>query len=145
MEQPRGIPRTTGAPRSGLAAALEQYRKPPTLQSQGVVAEDSPRKLSPDATSIARWLFLRSGVPAMMYSPDVGDPNETADDAYWRTDITEKIVTTQDDKGTKVVKTQQYPAGMPSTINDTRESGQIMNIERLKEMLEEAYFKRLFQ
>jgi hypothetical protein len=106
---------------------------------------------------IARWLFPRTGLGAALYSPDLGDPNEADDNAPWRTggsvfpqtpgphDPTEKVVTTQDSNGTKVVRTQQYPAGMPSTIDDTRESGRIMNIERLREMLEEAYFKRLFQ
>jgi len=147
-QTPQGIPRTTGAPR-GIAAALEQYR--PSLQSQGAIANDSAKRLAMDAASIAKWAFPRTGVGAMLYSPDVGDPNETADDSYWRTggsafpqtpgphDSTEKVVTTQDNKGTKVVRTQQYP------INDTRESGQVMNIERLREMLGEAYFKRLFQ
>lgn len=134
-------------------------RTPPqtSLLSQGDIANDSVKRLAMDAASIARWVFPRTGAGAMLYSPDVGDPNETADDAYWRTggsvfpqtpgpyDPTEKVVTTQDSKGTKVVRTQQYPAGMPSTINDTRESGQVMNIERLREMLGEAYFKRLFQ
>jgi|TARA_R110000824_G_scaffold12278_1_gene53921 hypothetical protein len=148
LQTPQGIPRTTGAPR-GIAAALEQYR--PSLQSQGAIANDSAKRLAMDAASIAKWAFPRTGVGAMLYSPDVGDPNETADDSYWRTggsafpqtpgphDPTEKVVTTQDNKGTKVVRTQQYP------INDTRNSGQIMNIERLREMLGEAYFKRLFQ
>jgi len=144
----QGIPRTTGAPR-GIAAALEQYR--PSLQSQGAIANDSAKRLAMDAASIARWAFPRTGLGAALYSPDLGDPNEADANAPWRTggsvfpqtpgphDPTEKIVTTQDSKGTKVVRTQQYP------INDTRNSGQIMNIERLREMLGEAYFKRLFQ
>ena len=143
-----GVPRTTGAPR-GISAALEQYR--PSLQSQGAIANDSAKRLAMDAASIARWAFPRTGLGAALYSPDLGDPNEADDNASWRTggsvfpqtpgphDPTEKVVTTQDNKGTKIVRTQQYP------INDTRNSGQIMNIERLREMLGEAYFKRLFQ
>ena len=153
-QTPQGIPRTTGAPR-GIAAALEQYR--PSLQSQGAIADDSARRLAMDAASLARWLAPRTGIGAMLHSEDLGDPNEADDNAPWRTggsvfpqtqgprDSTEKVVTTQDSNGTKVVRTQQYPSEMPSTIDDTRESGQIMNIERLREMLEEAYFKRLFQ